>query len=522
MSIHHLAYEAQAYLFENALNAAGDAILITDTLSGAEGGPHIIFANDAFYETTGFSKEEVLGKTPRILQGKDTDKEALKRIAKALELRKTIREELINYRKNGTPFYLELVITPIKNPQGVVTHFISVQRDITERKQKEEAIRTQKVLEELLNFRLLLFKKLNHELRNPLNGIIATIEMLLQEKMLLQYPETYRRIEILLQASKQIQNILQKNIQIQDNYTDLPVHFSLFPIKVIINQVVSLFEPIAHKQNKHFSLTFSNGVPENINSDEVKFIQIFSNLLHNSIKYSTGNLIQIAVSYQQDFLKVEIYNDSTPFEEDDIHKLFMPFSRLSNKDDGMGLGLTIAKQLTEQLEGEISIVPQKRGNTFYFTIKNHPLLIKSFPSPIDLSSCLEDIRAKKYKVLLADDHDLSRRVSKMLLEYFGCQVVECKSGEEVLQNPDIMSYHMILLDIVMPELNGIQTLQALRQKYVSLPPVIGVSANILPAQVKTYLEKGFSGFLEKPLQKNKVLEFLVKLNVSPFHQSQLN
>ena len=124
----------QQSLLESVLAFANDSVLITEAEPLDAPGPRILYANEAFTRTTGYTLEEVLGKTPRLLQGPRSDRFALDRIRAALKAWQPIEVELINYRKDGTPFWVELSIAPVANAQGWYTHWISIQRDITERK----------------------------------------------------------------------------------------------------------------------------------------------------------------------------------------------------------------------------------------------------------------------------------------------------------------------------------------------------------------------------------------------------
>ncbi|MFW6357966.1 MAG: response regulator [Chroococcales cyanobacterium] len=130
--------EERLRLFESAVIHANDAILITEAEPIDEPGPRIVYVNQAFCRMTGYSPEDVMGKTPRILQGKESDRGELDKLRAALQKWQAVRVELLNYRKDGTPFWVELNIVPIANEMGWYTHWMSVQRDVTERKQAEQ------------------------------------------------------------------------------------------------------------------------------------------------------------------------------------------------------------------------------------------------------------------------------------------------------------------------------------------------------------------------------------------------
>lgn len=123
---------------------ANDAILITEAEPTNSPGPRIVYANEAFTRTTGYSADEIIGQTPRILQGPETEREPRDKIRAALRKWQPVQVELLNYRKDSTPFWVELSIVPIANERGWYTHWVSVQRDITERRQTEANLREAK------------------------------------------------------------------------------------------------------------------------------------------------------------------------------------------------------------------------------------------------------------------------------------------------------------------------------------------------------------------------------------------
>jgi PAS domain S-box-containing protein len=132
--------EERLRLLESVVVNANDPVLITTAEPIDEPGPRIIYTNEAFTQTTGYSREEVRGKTPRLLQGPKTDRAALDKIRAALEAWQPVVVELINYRKDGSEFWVELSIVPVADESGWYTNWVSVQRDISERKQAESAL----------------------------------------------------------------------------------------------------------------------------------------------------------------------------------------------------------------------------------------------------------------------------------------------------------------------------------------------------------------------------------------------
>lgn len=132
--------EEQLRLLESCVSRMNDIVLITEAQPIDEPGPRILYVNEAFVRRTGYTREEILGRSPRFLQGPKTQRAALKRIRAALKSFKPVREEIINYTKSGEEFWLEIEIAPVTDARGVFTHSISIERDITERKRTEAAL----------------------------------------------------------------------------------------------------------------------------------------------------------------------------------------------------------------------------------------------------------------------------------------------------------------------------------------------------------------------------------------------
>jgi diguanylate cyclase (GGDEF)-like protein/PAS domain S-box-containing protein len=170
-------------LLETSISRLNDIVLITEAEPIDEPGPRILFVNDAFERRTGYTRDEVIGKTPRILQGEKTQRSELDRIRAALEKWEPVRAELINYTKSGEEFWIELDIVPVADASGWYTHWVSIEREITERKMAEEEIRQLAFYDHLTQLpnRRLLLDRLKHALafnaRNHMHGALLFIDL---------------------------------------------------------------------------------------------------------------------------------------------------------------------------------------------------------------------------------------------------------------------------------------------------------------------------------------------------------
>ncbi len=184
-----LKAEAQLRLLESVVVNSNDAVLITEAEPIDEPGPRILYANEAFTRMTGYTQQEILGKTPRILQGKKSDRTILNKISAALKTWQPVVVELINYRKEGAEFWVELSIIPVANNNGWYTHWISVQRDITERKRADEELKQYRDrLEELVEERTAELIQVNEQLQREI------VERQRTEQSLRESEEQFRQL----------------------------------------------------------------------------------------------------------------------------------------------------------------------------------------------------------------------------------------------------------------------------------------------------------------------------------------
>ena len=167
------------HLLELCISRIKDSILITDASDLHSSGPHIVFVNQAFEVLTGYNQSEVLGQTPRLLQGPDTDRAALARLHQAVDRGEPISEELLNYAKDGTPYWIEVSLSPVRSNMGEVTHFVAVERDVTARRRSDAELRDALERAQQASVSKSQFvANMSHEIRTPMNAILGLLKLL--------------------------------------------------------------------------------------------------------------------------------------------------------------------------------------------------------------------------------------------------------------------------------------------------------------------------------------------------------
>lgn len=361
------------HLLESVITNTNDAILISEAEPIDAPGPKIVYVNDAFTRMTGYTLAEVVGKTPRILQSEKTDRVQLDNIREAMSQWKSSEAELINIRKNGEEFWNSFSLVPVANNAGWFTHWVSIQRDVTVRRESEkisrqrlealvrertkelqESVKKEKQLVELKNQFVAIA---SHEFRTPLSTIRFAADYLHD------YLERLEAVEIKSKLKKIEKQVLHMTALLEDvimagrsELSKIPVIKSHIDLQNFITKIIE--EVQNSTKNSHCIELHYSAKIESIETDEKLLRNIFINILSNAIKFSPEKKqVIFKIDEENTDLCFEVIDTGIGISEDDQAKLFEAFHRGSNASTiaGTGLGLSIVKKAVELLGGSIVV-----------------------------------------------------------------------------------------------------------------------------------------------------------------------
>lgn len=366
--------ESEVRLLHKSVEELNDIVLITESEPVDEPGPKIIFVNNAVETITGYSKKEVLGKSPRIFQGKNTSRHTLDRIRKALLEQISIKEEILNYRKNGEEYWIELSISPMKNPGGDCAYFVAVERDITERKNNHrELIQAKEKAEEMNRLKSNFLANMSHELRTPMIGILGYAELLFQE---LKDPDHKEMTDFILESGRRLLETLNLLLDLSRIESGkLEINYNKVNLVELVRDSCKIFEIAAAAK----SLSIELFLPEEeieVVLDERLYREILNNLVNNAIKYTENGGVKIYLDKVTqgcgEALLLTVKDTGIGIRDDQLEIIFEEFRQSSEGFDrsfeGTGLGLTLARKFVEILGGEISVFSEY-GVGSIFTVK---------------------------------------------------------------------------------------------------------------------------------------------------------
>lgn len=358
--------------------------------------------------------------------------------------------------------------------------------------------------------------KMSHEIRTPINAINGMTEMILresQQKEVLEYANDVKSSSNMLLAL--VNDVLDFS-KIEAGKMELNI--VNYRLNNVVHDVDIMLRSRAEDKGLNFTVNINPDTPCNLVGDDMRIKQIFVNLISNAVKYTDKgsiliNVLSDKITEEEILLTVSVKDTGRGIKEESLPTLFDSFKRLDEVKnagiEGTGLGLSITKQFVELMGGTVSVTSTYGvGSEFIVKIPqkiNGTATIGDYESkqPENVKQYNEQFILPGFKVLVVDDTKMNLKVFAALLKKTQIDVDMASSGAEAIEKCHANRYHMIFMDHMMPEMDGIQCFDALRQDEENLnkdTPIIMLTANAISGMREMYLEHGFTDYIPKPFQ----------------------
>ena len=453
-------------------------------------------------------------------------------IINVLESRNSFHVDLQMKNMKGEFVWSRLEFTRMKNFSRQNPRFVYTVSDISEDMEqllKQEGLvklieEQNQMLRESDKRRSRFFANMSHEIRTPINSIIGMNEIILRDCK----DETIRGYAEDVKSANQYLLSLVNDIldysKIQAGKMEIvPIEYNMSDL---LKRVSKLVQYRVAEKDLEFVLKVSDNVPARLFGDEIRVSQILINLISNAVKYTEKGTVSLQVEAvktreELDAIRFVVEDTGIGIRKEDMDALFTEFARIDLQHnraiEGTGLGMSIVSGLVNQMNGTIS-VESEYGNGSRFEVilpqkivtteresKNRDLLEKE-------RKARENLNLSGKKILVADDAELNCRVLQIMLERFHAQVDCVSSGLEALGMTKKKQYDMVLLDHMMPEMDGVEAIGKIRKQdaYYEKLPIIALTGNYSPTAKVEYQSYGFTDYLEKPLSLEKLENVLIQ------------
>lgn len=533
----------EAERFRLVAEAIDHSVLMTDT----DG--YLVWANPSFSDMTGYSLEEVIGRKPgHFLRAPESEPSTTAAIDRHIRDHKGFDTEVLNMTKDGRRFWAQLEVRPVFGANGKVINFIGIERDITEDKRTEAALEANRVelqkriidlqnakgeleaeraklassaselssakdaAEQANRAKSEFLATVSHELRTPMNGVLGMAELLIDSDL---NPEQRDHASAIKDSGESLLVLLNDILDLS-RLEAQGLELETVPIRLadIVAAVTDVMRANASDRGLELKTEISPDAPEIVLGDPTRLRQILFNLTSNAIKFTDHGSVGVFVSPDADkggnHIRIDVTDTGIGISKDAQARLFERFSQadssISRTHGGTGLGLAICRELARLMDGEISVESTPgEGSKFSISVPlARPTEDVAGPTcnelPRENPSADSDI-TDSWRILVAEDQPINAKLMTAIMGRLNHTLTIAPNGVEVIKELRKGEFDLILMDIQMPEMDGILATKVIRSSDEPWHdiPIIALTAHAMAGTRDTYLQAGMNGFVSKPI-----------------------
>ena len=375
------------------------------------------------------------------------------------------------YRQDGETFWVSENARVVKDQKGTIMYFEGTIQDISERKKAQEELhRAKEVADQANKAKSDFLASMSHELRTPLNGILGYAQILKRDPSLTDKQKS--GVDIIQRSGDHLLTLINDILDLSKiEAQKLELQLTEFHLPDFLQQIANIIRVRAEQAEISFLYEPVSDLPAGVRGDEKRLRQVLLNLLGNAVKFTEKGGVALKVGYDdaQDFpdlLRFQVEDTGRGIPHDQLEGIFQPFQQVKNQSqhiEGTGLGLAITKKLVTLMGGELGVTSNPgKGSTFWFTV-SLPAVETSQVKALPVDKTILGYKGERKRILVVDDKPTNRGIVLNLLEPLGFHVQEAENGQEALAKITEPSPNLIIMDLIMPVMDGIEATRRIRQ-----------------------------------------------------------
>ena len=479
----------------------------------------IQYANQSFLEMCGYDLADLLGMNARTFLVSGENDALMKEKVSLRQKGKSDAYEIAVRNKQGESRWWLVSGAPSYNDKGELVGSIGIHLDITEQKKlQDELLEARELAEASARAKELFLANMSHEIRTPMHAISGMSELLSKTK-LIERQRFY--LTVIQSASENMLVILNDILDLSKlEASKLSLESIGFNPKQVMEKARTVMQHRADEKGLLLKTPYIDpDIAPVLIGDPFRLNQIFFNLLSNAIKFTAKGKITMEchLEYQSNShqtLRFQVSDTGIGMDQDFLERLFEKFSQehqsTSRQFGGTGLGMNITKELVDLMGGDIEVKSEKgTGTVFTFRITFRKGKEQDLPV-VKIEEVDKEI-FKGLKILLVDDNDMNRLVANTMLENLGVRVMEAINGKQAVDFLMEESVDLILMDIQMPVMDGLEATREIKKQTHHQTPIIALTANALKTDNERYLQAGMAAALPKPFSENEIIDVISRI-----------
>ena len=479
----------------------------------------IVYANSKFTKISGYSAEELMGQDHRILNSGYHPPIFFQEMWRCLLDKKRWRGRMRNKTKAGKFYWVDSTILPYADEEGEVIGFISIRTDITPYITKNMLLQRYRehMVErsEIQRMKTEFLMNISHELRTPMNGILGPLQILCEADLSAELASWAQLAEA---SATSLLNTLNTLIDVaQAEKCEISLNIQPVDLLKEVEAVIVSFSSRAEAKRLPVRTWLPEDMPEALLCDKDRLKRVLSCLLDNAIKYTDDGWIDVFVHLHYSDMnhvrvRFTVQDTGSGLSADEKQRIFQSFCQASfavgREHEGIGLGLSVVQNYVALMGGELRCESKKnQGSRFWFELE---LELSDAAAP---DAAEKPFGGRQVEVLVVEDHKANQVFVERLLNSLGIHVDIAQDGVEALEAASSKVYDLILMDVRMPRMDGLETARRLREAHgmCSDVPIIALTANSSDTDRKNCFDAGMNDFLAKPVEPRELLD-----KISPY------